>query len=70
MIYREVARKLRRLGCEELPRRGSGSHRKWYNPTTRQGTTILDWGAKDLKVGTLHATLVQLGLAWTDFEEA
>jgi len=70
MIYREVARKLRRLGCQELPRRGGGSHRKWYNPAAGKGTTIPDWGAKDLKVGTLHAVVGQLGPTWKDFEEA
>jgi predicted RNA binding protein YcfA (HicA-like mRNA interferase family) len=52
MIYREVARKLRRLGCQELPRRGGGSHRKWYNSTTHQGTTIPDWGP----TRTVHIT--------------
>jgi hypothetical protein len=36
----------------------------------RQGTTIPDWGSKDLKVGTLHAAVGQLGLTWQDFEEA
>ena len=70
MIYREVARKLRRLGCQELPRRGGGSHRKWHNPAMNQGTTIPDWGSKDLKVGTLHAAVGQLGLTWKAFEEA
>ncbi len=70
MTYREVARKLRRLGCQELPRRGSGSHRKWYNPVTKHGTTIPDWGPKDLKIGTLHAAVSQLGLRWQDFEQA
>ena len=70
MIYREVARKLRRLGCQELPRRGGGSHRKWYNTAMNRGTTIPDWGSKDLKVGTLHAAVDQLGLTWKDFEEA
>jgi predicted RNA binding protein YcfA (HicA-like mRNA interferase family) len=59
MIYREVARKLRRLGYQELPRRGGLSHRKWYNPAIRQGTTVLDWESKDLKVGTLHAAMDQ-----------
>lgn len=29
MKYRDVARKLKRLGCEELPRRGKGSHYVW-----------------------------------------
>jgi predicted RNA binding protein YcfA (HicA-like mRNA interferase family) len=31
MNYREVAKKLSKLGCEEIPRRGGGSHRKWFN---------------------------------------
>ena len=70
MIYREVTRKLRRLGCREIPRRGGGSHRKWHNPATDQGTTIPDWGSKDLKVGTLHNVVTQLGITWQDFEEA
>ena len=70
MIYREVARKLRRLGCVEDPRRGGGSHRKWRNPRTAQRTSIPDWGSKDLKIGTLHAAVHQLGLTWPDFEEA
>ena len=32
MIYREVARKLARMGCQEIPRRSGGAHRKWRNP--------------------------------------
>jgi hypothetical protein len=35
MTYREVARKLAALGCREIPRKGSGSHRKWHNPAAR-----------------------------------
>lgn len=70
MIYREVARKLRRVECQELSRRSGGSHRKWYNPATGKGTSIPDWGAKDLKVGTLRAAVAQLGIAWKDFEGA
>jgi len=70
MTYREVARKLRRLGCEELPRRGGGSHQKWYNPATGQATTLPDWGSKDLKIGTLHAAVSQLGLTCQAFEQA
>lgn len=31
MTYREVTRKLKALGCQELLRRGGGSHRKWLN---------------------------------------
>ena len=70
MTYREVSRKLRRLGCQELPRRGGGSHRKWYNPATAQGTIVPDHGTKDLKIGTLHAVVHQLGIVWKDFEDA
>jgi mRNA interferase HicA len=70
MIYREAARKLRRLGCAELPRRGGGSHRKWFNPSTQQSTALPDWGSRDLKIGTLHGAVKQLGLSWEDFEKA
>jgi hypothetical protein len=31
MKYREISRKLSALGCEEIPRRGAGSHRVWHN---------------------------------------
>ena len=70
MVYREVARKLRILGCEELARRGSGSHRKWINPASAEGTVVLDWGNRDLKIGTLRAAVRQLGLDWEDFKRA
>lgn len=70
MKYREVAGKLRRLGCEEIKRRKPGSHRKWSNPATGSGTTVPDWGPKDLRLGTLHALVRQLGVAWEDFERA
>lgn len=68
MKYRDVARKLSALGCVELLRRSGGSHRKWSNPTTGRATVIPDWGAKDLKLGTLRAAVRQLGLDWADFE--
>ena len=29
MSYKELVKKLRLLGCKEIPRRGRGSHRKW-----------------------------------------
>lgn len=70
MTYREVARKLVTLGCQELPRRGPGSHRKWFNPTTQRVTVVPDWGGRDLKVGTVHAVVKQLGLTWNDFQSA
>ncbi|HFE66655.1 MAG TPA: type II toxin-antitoxin system HicA family toxin [Chloroflexi bacterium] len=70
MKYRVAAKKLRKLGCEELPRRGSGSHRKWYNPATDCIAPLPDWGSKDLKTGTLRAVVRQLGLDWQTFLQA
>jgi mRNA interferase HicA len=58
------------LGLPGAPTSGWRVTPQWYNPAMRQGTTIPDWGAKDLKVGTVHAAVGQLGLTWKDFEEA
>lgn len=70
MKYREVAGKLKALGCRELPRKGGGSHRKWHNPTTQFSTVIPDWGSRDLKIGTVRAAVRQLGIDWNDFQNA
>lgn len=70
MKYREVAQKLARLGCEEIPRHGGGSHRKWYNPMNSKGAPIPDWGSKDLKLGTVRGIARQLGLDWDEFTRA
>jgi predicted RNA binding protein YcfA (HicA-like mRNA interferase family) len=68
--YRDVSRKLRSLGCVELPRRSDGSHRKWVNPVLGKATVVPDWGGKDLKTGTLRAIVKQLGLEWPQFDQA
>jgi mRNA interferase HicA len=68
VTYREVAEKLRRLGCEEVRRRGS--HRRWVNPVTGGRTTLPDWGPRDLKWGTLRTAVRELGLEWRVVEEA
>ena len=70
MKYREAARKLRSLNCQELPRRKGGSHRKWFNPGTGRATVLPDWGNKDLKLGTLRAAVRQLGIDWETFDAA
>jgi predicted RNA binding protein YcfA (HicA-like mRNA interferase family) len=70
MKYREVARKLRALGCHEIPRQGGGSHRRWNNPASQRNTIIPDWGSRDLKVGTVRAAIRQLGVDWQDFQNA
>lgn len=67
MNYREAARRLRRLGCREIPRRSSGSHRKWHNPATGGLAPLPDWGSKDLKLGTLRHVVRLLGLEWQMF---
>jgi predicted RNA binding protein YcfA (HicA-like mRNA interferase family) len=64
--YREVEKKLRKLGCIELKSK-RGSHRKWINPVAGRGATVPDWGSKDLKTGTLRAAIKQLGLEWEEF---
>jgi mRNA interferase HicA len=70
MKYRDVARKLTALGCEELPRKGGGSHRKWYNSATDKASIVPDWGGRDLKTGTVRAAVRQLGLDWQQFQSA
>ncbi len=70
MRYREAARKLEQLGCEEKASRGGGSHRKWTNPLTGGLAVLPDHGSKDLRQGTLRAALRDLGIEWKTFEDA
>ena len=67
MKYREVASRLKALGCTEIARHAGGSHRKWLNPATKLATVVPDWGSKDLKLGTIRAAVRQLGLDWSEF---
>lgn len=60
MNYRDITRKLRRLGCE-LDRRAKGDHEIWINLSTRARTTIPNWGPRNLKPGTISAALRDLG---------
>lgn len=66
MRYREIAKKLKKLGCIEL-RKGKGSHRIWYNPETNQVVSIPDWGSKDLAPGTVRAIIRELGISREQF---
>ncbi|MDE2058286.1 MAG: type II toxin-antitoxin system HicA family toxin [candidate division NC10 bacterium] len=56
------------MGCIEILRHQEGSHRKWRNSATGRGTTVPDWGGKDLKLGTVRAIVHQLGLDWSEFQ--
>ena len=70
MRYRDTARKLVAMGCVELPRRSSGSHRKWLNPANGHIAPVPDWGSKDIKLGTLRAIVRQLSLDWKRFQDS
>lgn len=74
MRYREVAKKLRSLGCLETStrRKSGGSHRKWYNPNKPSivVVSIPDWSSKDLKTGTLKSIVKDLGFEWDEFTKA
>ncbi|MBI1825167.1 MAG: type II toxin-antitoxin system HicA family toxin [Planctomycetes bacterium] len=70
MTYRDASRKLTALGCIELPRRGGGSHRKWFNPAAQRASTLPDWSGRDLKLGTIQAVVRQLGIMWEEFQRA
>ncbi len=61
MTYRELARKLRALGCE-LKRQSKGSHEIWINPR-KNLTAVSPNHSGDLPRGTLNAILKQLGLS-------
>jgi predicted RNA binding protein YcfA (HicA-like mRNA interferase family) len=68
MRYRDLAQRLRKLGCTEL-RSGKGSHRIWHNPATDLVTSIPDWGSKDLDLapGTVRAVIQELGIGCREF---
>ena len=58
--YREVTRRLKRLGFE-FDRNARGSHEIWWNPATRRRTTIPNHSG-DIPEGTLRAVLGQAGV--------
>ena len=69
MTYRELTRKLKSLGCE-FDRQSRGSHEIWRNSATGTRTTIPNWGARDLRIGTIRAIVRDLGLNKTAFDQA
>ncbi len=66
MRYREISKRLKKLGCRQL-RQGRGSHRIWLNPGTNQIASIPDWGSKDLAPGTVRAIIRELGISRKEF---
>ncbi len=68
MTYRDLTRKLRRLGCEFV-RQAAGSHEIWWRPTLRRFTTVPRHGSRDIPNGTLRAILRDLAIAPKDFQD-
>lgn len=66
MRYRQLSKRLRRLGCRQL-RAAKGSHTMWHNPRTDKHTVIPNWGSKDLKPGTVRGILNDLGISRKEF---
>ena len=69
MTYRELTRKLRRLGCA-LDRQAGGSHEIWINPANNKETTIPRHGNRDLAVGTVHVIRRDLDISRREFGSA
>ena len=63
--YRQVARRLKRLGFE-FNRQAAGSHEIWWNPETDRLTTIPNHPG-DVPEGTLRAILKQAGVSADNF---
>ena len=63
--YRQVIRRLRRLGFQ-FDRQAAGSHEIWYQPETDRYTTIPNHPG-DLAEGTLRSILQQAGIEVSDF---
>ena len=66
MRYRDLTKRLAKMGCE-FERQGKGSHEIWVNPKTNKKAVISDYGGKDIPPGTIRGILKQLGLNRKDF---
>jgi len=64
--YRQIAKRLRGLGCHEL-REAKRSHHIWLNPAAQKVTVVPDWGRRDLAPGTVRAIIRELGLLREEF---
>ena len=69
MTYRELTRKLRRLGCVFV-RQARGSHEIWANDRTGATSAIPNHGARDLRQGTLLRILRNLGISREELDNA
>jgi len=66
--YAELARKLRRLGCQ-FTRYGAGSHEIWRNPNTGKQVPIPYHRTKDIGPNLLSRILRELEIDRKDFDQ-
>jgi predicted RNA binding protein YcfA (HicA-like mRNA interferase family) len=66
--YREIVRRLKRLGFQ-FSRQAASSHEIWFNPDTQLYTTIPNHPGH-MPEGTLRAILHQAGIEAEDFLKA
>ena len=69
MNFRDLTRKLKRLGCEYI-RPVAGSHEIWWRPSHQCFTTIPKHANRDLPTGTLRAIIRDLQITKTEFDQA
>ena len=69
MTYRELTRRLRRLGCVFV-RQARGSHEIWANDRTGATSPIPNHGSRDLRQGTLLRILRNLGISREELDSA
>ncbi|MEX1255214.1 MAG: type II toxin-antitoxin system HicA family toxin [Dehalococcoidia bacterium] len=69
MRYRELTRRLQRLGIE-FRRQASGSHEIWWNPEKKLYTIVPRHPTKEIKKGTVAKIAKDLGLTMEDIQRA
>ncbi len=68
MRYRELVRKLRRLGCQ-FRRQAKGSHEIWWHPGKKL-YTVIPRHSGDIAEGTFRKMLKDLDLTEDDIRKA
>lgn len=61
MNYRQLTRKLRRMGWE-MYRQAAGSHEIWWHPQSGKRTVVSKHGNADIPIGTLRAIARDIGI--------
>jgi predicted RNA binding protein YcfA (HicA-like mRNA interferase family) len=67
MRYRELVKRLRKLGCAYL-HAAPGSHEVWINPTTGDTATIARHEGKEIPTGTFFSILRDPGISYPEFQ--